>query len=315
MRERRVGTTGPVLSVIGLGCNNFGMKIDEAATGEVVGAALDAGITHFDTAEGYGEGRSEEFLGRALGARRDEVVIATKFAPRPAGQPYEPGVLAARIREGCETSLRRLGTDRIDLYYQHFPDPDAPLEEALEALAGLVEDGKVLHVASSNVTAEQITAGARVAEDLGVAGFCGVQAEWNLLARDVEDSVVPAVQAAGMGVVPYYPLASGLLTGKYRAGEPFPPGSRFAQLPYFAQVATDTNLARVEQLRVFAEEQGRSLPELAIAWLIAQPQVASVIAGATTPAQVYSNTSAVDWELTSEELARIEALTMHTVNE
>jgi aryl-alcohol dehydrogenase-like predicted oxidoreductase len=178
MDTRQLGTDGPALSVVGVGCNNFGSRIDADAAAAVVGAALDAGVTHFDTAEMYGGGKSEEFLGAALGRRRDEAVIATKFLPRPEGDPYRPGALAARIREAVEGSLRRLGTDRIDLYYQHYPDPEAPVDEALETLDELVTDGSVLHVASSNVSDEQIADAATVAADHDWTRLCGTQIEW-----------------------------------------------------------------------------------------------------------------------------------------
>ncbi|MET8740832.1 aldo/keto reductase [Streptomyces sp. NPDC004728] len=306
METREYGDGGPQLSVVGLGCNNFGMKLDAEGSRAVVAAALDAGITHFDTAEMYGEGKSEEFLGAALADRRDEAVIATKYLPRPQDEPWTPGVLATRIREACESSLRRLGTDRIDVYYQHYPDPEAPVEEVVETLDELVRAGKVLHVATSNVDAGQITGSRQVAEKLGLARFTGVQAEWNLLSRDVEAGVVPAARAAGMGVVPYFPLASGLLTGKYAAGQPYPEGSRFALIPYFAQVATEENFRKVEQLTRFAAERGRSIIELAFGWLLAQDGVASVIAGATTPEQVAANASAIGWELDAEELAAVQ---------
>ncbi|MFB6872857.1 aldo/keto reductase [Streptomyces sp. NPDC056323] len=306
METREFGDGGPQLSVVGLGCNNFGMKLDAEGSRAVVAAALDAGITHFDTAEMYGEGKSEEFLGAALADRRDEAVIATKYLPRPQDEPWTPGVLATRIREACESSLRRLGTDRIDVYYQHYPDPQAPVEEVVETLDELVRAGKVLHVATSNVDAGQITGSRQVAEKLGLAPFTGVQAEWNLLSRDVETGVVPAARAAGMGVVPYFPLASGLLTGKYAAGQPYPEGSRFALIPYFAQVATEENFRKVEQLTRFTAERGRSIIELAFGWLLTQDGVASVIAGATTPEQVAANASAIGWELDAEELAAVQ---------
>src|SRR5690606_35913007 len=190
--------------------------------------ALDAGITHFDTAEIYGGGRSEEFLGAALGSRRDEVVIATKAGRRSNDEPYEPGASKRRIIEACEISLRRLGTDRIDLYYQHWPDPDAPVDEALEALDQLVQQGKVLSVACSNFSAAQLDEAASAAQRLGTRPFTVTQIEWNLLARGVEADVVPAARRAGMSIIPYFPLASGLLTGKYRRGEEFPEGSRLA---------------------------------------------------------------------------------------
>ncbi|MCU1401651.1 MAG: aldo/keto reductase [Acidimicrobiales bacterium] len=305
MEHRQLGTSGPQLSVVGLGCNNFGMRIDAAATDAVVHAALDAGITHFDTAEMYGGGKSEEFLGAALGSRRDEVVIATKYLPRPGDQPYTPGILATRIREAAEGSLRRLGTDRIDLYYQHYPDADAPIDEALEALDELVRSGKVLHIASSNVTAPQIAEAATVSTSHSWAAFSGTQIEWSLLARDVEESIVPAAEAAGLGVVPYFPLASGMLTGKYRRGEDFPEGTRLASSPYFAKWATDENFAKVDGYAAFAARSGHSVTELAIAWLLAQPSVTSVIAGATRPEQIAANVAAATRNLSAAEAAEV----------
>ena len=298
MDQRTLGSDGPSLSVVGLGCNNFGMKLDRDASIEVVRAALDAGVTHFDTAEMYGGGRSEELLGAALGSARDDVVIATKFLPRPRDEVYEPGVLARRIREGCEISLRRLGTDRIGLYYQHYPDADAPLDEALDALEALVAEGKVVHVASSNVTAELVRAAGR--------RVTGTQVEWSLLARDVEAEVVPAAVEVGIGVVPYFPLASGMLTGKYRRDEAFPPGSRFDAMSYFASIATPENFDRVERLTAMATDQGHSLLELAVAWLLAQRPVASVICGATTPEQVTANAAAAGWTLDDADLAAVD---------
>ncbi|MDQ1502935.1 MAG: hypothetical protein QOD57_662 [Actinomycetota bacterium] len=308
METRTLGKQGPDLSVVGLGCNNFGMAIDAPAAAAVVHAALDAGITHFDTAEVYGGGHSEEMLGAALGSRRDEAVIATKYRSRAADEPYAPGRLAARIREGAEISLRRLGTDRIDLYYQHMPDPDAPVEEVLEALDGLVRAGKVLHIASSNAPADEIAAATAVAESRGWAAFTGTQIHWNLLNRDVEDSVVPAAEAAGLGVVPYFPLASGLLTGKYRRGEPFPAGTRLARSERFAAAATGDNFNRIEAYEAYAAERGRTVVELAIAWLLAQRSVTSVIAGATRPEQVAANAAAATWVLSAEEAAAVAAL-------
>ena len=302
METRRLGDLGPEVSVVGLGCNNFGMKIDEAQTARVVHAALDAGITHFDTAEMYGGGKSEEFLGKALGTRRDEVVIATKFTPRPPDEPYTPGVLRDRILSACEQSLRRLGTDRIHVYYQHYPDDDAPVDEALETLDVLVREGKIVHPASSNVDAELIAREAEVATSNGWSPFVAVQTHWNLLERGVERTVVPAARRHHLGIVPYFPLASGMLTGKYRRGEPFPEGSRFASLAFLAEGATDENFSTVQALTDFAAERGHSILELAIGWLAAQDGVASVIAGATTPDQVRSNAAAAAWRLTPAEL-------------
>jgi aryl-alcohol dehydrogenase-like predicted oxidoreductase len=308
MEQRVLGDGGPKLSVVGLGCNNFGSRIDAAASAAVVHAALDAGITHFDTAEMYGNGKSEEFLGAALGSRRDEVVIATKFLPRPKDQPYTPGVLADRIREAAEASLRRLGTDHIDLYYQHYPDAEAPTEEALEALDELVRAGKVLHIASSNVSAEQIERSAVVSGEKGWARFTGTQIEWSLLSRAVEESVVPAATAAGMGVVPFFPLASGMLTGKYRRGEEFPSDSRLARFGerFAAGLVTDENFDKVEAYEAFAAERGHTVTELAIGWLLAQPSVTSVIAGATRPEQIAANTTS--WTLSPAEAATVAEL-------
>lgn len=305
MDVRRLGSEGPELSTLGLGCNNFGMLIDTDQSAAVVRAALEVGVTHFDTAEMYGEGKSEEFLGAALGSRRDEVVVATKFRPR-GDETFRPGDLARRITEAAEQSLRRLGTDRIDLFYQHYPDREAALDELLDAFEGLIASGKVLHVAISNVDADQIeeaVGGARTREGFPLRG---AQVEWNLLAREVEESIVPAARSAGLGVVPFFPLASGLLTGKYTARAEFPEGSRLARRPGFAEVATTENLAAVERLGAVAEKHGRSVLELAFGWLLAQQSVASVIAGATRPEQVRTNAESLGWTLTTDELDQVD---------
>jgi aryl-alcohol dehydrogenase-like predicted oxidoreductase len=305
VETRRLGDAGPLVSVVGLGCNNFGMRVDEAATAKVVAAALEAGITHFDTAEMYGGGKSEEFLGLALGARRDEVTIASKFIPRSKDEPYTPGALRKRVLEGCDISLKRLGTDHIDLYYQHYPDPDpnAPLEEMRDAFDTLTKAGKVLHVASSNDSAEQIDA----ADRAGI-NFVATQIEWSLLNRAVEASVVPAARRHGQGIVPYFPLASGLLTGKYRQGEEFPAGTRLASNAYFASVATDDNFARVARLTAWAEAHGHTITELAVAWLAAQDGVGTVITGATKPEQIEANAAGGSWHLAAADLAELAQL-------
>jgi aryl-alcohol dehydrogenase-like predicted oxidoreductase len=305
MQTRPLGATGPAVSVVGLGCNNFGMKIDAGATAAVVDAALEAGVTHFDTAEMYGAGKSEEFLGAALGSRRDAVVLATKVLPRPADEPYTPGILRRRILESCEGSLRRLGTDRIDVLYQHYPDADAPNSEAMDTFDELVQAGKVLHLACSNVTGPQIEERAAYADEHRVAPFTAAQIEWSLLSRGVEAEVAPAAVKAGMGIVPYFPLASGLLSGKYQAGVPFPSGTRLADLPFFARVATAENFAYLDALTTFAQDRGHTILELAIAWLAAQTGVSSVIAGATRPEQVVANAAAGAWELTEADLVAL----------
>ncbi len=308
MESRKLGVAGPELSAVGIGCNNFGTRLDADGVAAVVHAALDAGATHFDTAEMYGGGLSEEYLGAALGARRDEATIATKFSPRDGGVPYEPGALTARIRDAIEGTLRRLGTDRVDLYYQHVPDGDAPIEEALEALDELVRAGKVLHVASSNVSAEQIAAASAAANAGGWTSFSGTQIEWSLLARDVEATIVPAAESEGLGVVPYFPLASGLLTGKYRRGEPFPDGTRLAGSDRFAAFASEERFANVEAYEAYAADHGHTVGELAIAWLLGHPVVTSVIAGAMNPAQVAANAAGAAWTLTPAEVTEVAAL-------
>jgi len=305
METRTLGSAGPRVSVVGLGCNNFGWTLDQRATAEVVHAALDAGITHFDTAEMYGHGQSEEFLGRALGARRDSVVIASKFLDRPEGEPYRPGILRKRILEGCDLSLGRLGTDRIDLYYQHHPDPEAPVEEALETLMQLQASGKVVHVACSNFGPELVEEAVTVARRLDFPGFVANEIHWNLLVREAEADTVPALRKHGLGIVPYFPLESGLLTGKYSEGE-WPEDSRLASNPRFADVATERKLALVRRLSDFAEAEGHSLLELAFGWLLSQEGVASVIAGATKPEQILANVQAGEaWRLSSEEMEAV----------
>jgi aryl-alcohol dehydrogenase-like predicted oxidoreductase len=308
MEVRRLGSAGPLVSVVGLGCNNFGMKLDERQSVAVVHAALDAGITHFDTAEMYGGGQSEVLLGKALGNRRESVVVATKFADRPEGEPYRPGILRKRILEGCDISLGRLGTDHIDLYYQHHPDSEAPVEEALEALMELTAAGKVRHVACSNYGPELVEEAVTAARRLGFTGFVADQVHWNLLSREVETGTVPALRKHGLGIVPFFPLEAGLLTGKYAEGEEWPEGSRLVALPRFSRFATKESFARVRHLAAFAGERSHNLLELAFGWLLSQSGVASVIAGATTPEQVMANVQAGSaWRLTPEEMAAVPA--------
>jgi aryl-alcohol dehydrogenase-like predicted oxidoreductase len=295
------------------------MKLDRDASVDVVLAALDAGITHFDTAEIYGvnpdaatpsgvatAGRSEEFLGEGLLGRRDDVVIATKFAPRPTGQAWEPGQVSRRIREGCEASLRRLRTDRIDLYYPHWLDPEAPIDETLSTLADLSEQGKVIHVGCTHVENEGIDEAAEASIRLGAPAFVASQVEWSLLTRTVETTVLPAARRHHLGSIPYYALASGMLAGKYRKGDEYPAGYRLAAIKYFAGFATDENFAYIDALIAFAEERGHSIMDLAIGWLLAHNDVCSVLAGATTADQVRANADAAKaWTLTTEEFAAV----------
>ncbi|MFE3290547.1 aldo/keto reductase [Rhodococcus sp. NPDC059234] len=297
--------TDLVVSKVSLGCNNFGSRIDAAASREVVDAAFENGITFFDTADVYSAGESERILGAALAGRRDRAVVATKFgAPMSAD---DRGSSPAYIRRACEASLRRLGVDHIDLYYQHAPDPGVPIEDTLEALDELVRAGKVRHVACSNGSAQEIGQADAAARERGLARFSAAQIEWNLLAREVEDEIVPACEEHGLGVIPYYPLAAGLLTGKYRRNAAFPKGSRFDRSEYFAAGATDEALTRVEELLTLARKLDRPLAELAVAWLDAKPQVTSVLIGSASPHQVERNLSHLRRPLHEDELVLIDA--------
>ncbi len=303
MDTRRIGALE--VSVVGLGCNNFGWRLDAGQSAAVVHAALDAGITFFDTADVYGGTKSEEFLGGALGLRRDEVVIATKFGSRL--DEHRRGARPEYVRQAAEASLRRLGTDHIDLYQLHWPDRDVPIAETLGALDQLVRAGKVREIGCSNFSVEQL----REAEEGvrgGAARFVSVQNEYSLLHRDPERDVLLECARLGLAFLPYFPLASGLLTGKYRRGRPAPSGTRIADGGWAGELLTDQNLALVEVLEQFAKSRGRTLLELAVSWLLAQPGVASVIAGATSPGQVKANTAAAGWRLTQEELAEIDGI-------
>jgi aryl-alcohol dehydrogenase-like predicted oxidoreductase len=305
METRRIGSLN--VSVVGLGCNNFGWRLDADGTSVVVHAALDAGINFFDTADIYGGTRSEEFLGRALGRRRNEVVIATKF-----GMPVDKqrrGAKPEYVRQAVEESLRRLGTDRIDHYQLHQPDPEVPIEDTLGALNELVRAGKVCEIGCSNFSVEQLRA-AEAAVHAGAARFVSLQNEYSLLHREPERDVIPECVRAGIAFLPYFPLASGLLTGKYRRGRPAPEGSRL-QSRLSTDPFTDENLALVESLLQFATARGHTLVELAVSWLASRPAVASVIAGATSPQQVKTNAAAIDWRLTNTELAELDEILSH----
>jgi aryl-alcohol dehydrogenase-like predicted oxidoreductase len=302
METRRIGSLE--VTVVGLGCNNFGWRVDADASAAAVNAALDAGINFFDTADMYGTGQSEEFLGRALGPRRQKVLIATKF-----GMKMGEGRIGARpeyVRQAAEDSLRRLGTDRIDLYQLHQPGPQVPIADTLGALDELVRAGKVREIGCSNFSRDQLgEADAAVRE--GAARFVSVQNQYSMVHREPEAEVLPECVRSGIAFLPYFPLANGLLTGKYRSGQPLPDGSR-GRDGFGPKVFTDANLALVESLAEFAAARGHSILELAVSWLAAQPAVASVIAGAKTPEQVRTNASAAGWRLTTEDLAAVEAI-------
>jgi aryl-alcohol dehydrogenase-like predicted oxidoreductase len=297
-----------VASRVGLGCNNFGMRIDEAGSTEVVHAALDAGVNFFDTADSYGGTRSEEFLGRALAGRRDEVLVATKFAS-PLGGEGQGGASARWVAEAVEDSLRRLGTDRIDLYQQHRPDDGVPIEETLGALDDLVRAGKVREIGNSNFSGRQIDEAAEVSATKGWARFITAQNHMNLLERSPLRRVIPACERHGLVFLPYFPLASGLLTGKYRRDEAPPEGTRLALWGERAgRILSDDNFAVVDALTAWAGDHGHTILELAFAWLVAQPAMGPVIAGATSPAQIQANAAAVEWALSDDDLDEVDAI-------
>ena len=312
MRFRQLGRSGLTVSAVGLGCNNFGGAshsrrraaygaLDLDSTRAVVDAAFDCGVTLFDTADLYGKGGSERFLGEILKDRRHQVVIATKWGSGLAehiawgSRPY--------IRAAVEASLRRLQTDYIDLYQMHWPDPKTPIDETLAAMHELVREGKVRYLGSSHFSGWQVVDADWVARSRGHERLISAQNNYNLLEREAEAELVPACLSAGVGLLPYFPLASGLLTGKYRRGAPPPARSRLAD----AAIAPAT-FDHLEALEEFARDRGHALAELAIAWLLARPAVASVITGATSPEQIRANVAAAQWELGSEDVAALDAV-------
>ena len=303
MRHRQLGASGLSVSVVGLGCNNFGARIDAQQTAAVVDAAIDHGITLFDTADIYGNrGGSESLLGAALEGRRDRVIVATKF-----GGDMGDGEVSARasrryIRKAVEASLSRLRTDWIDLYQLHFPDGVTPVEETLSALTDLVREGKVRYLGSSNFAAWQVVEAELTARGDHLERFVSAQNQYSLLQREAEAELLPACRRFGIGVLPYFPLATGLLTGKYHRDEPPPVGSRLAARP---DAVRDADFDTIERLQSFAQERGHTLVELAIAALLARRQVSSVIAGATRPEQVAANVAAAEWELSRDDIAAL----------
>jgi aryl-alcohol dehydrogenase-like predicted oxidoreductase len=304
MQTRRIGSL--TVSVVGLGCNNFGMTIDERRSADVVHAALDAGVNFFDTADIYGGTRSEEFLGKALAGRRNQAIVATKFGMRvDAGRPG--GARPDYIRQSVEGSLKRLGTDRIDLYQLHTPDSKVPIAETLAALDGLVKAGKVREIGCSNFSAEQLQA-ANAAAKKGTARFVSVQNQYSLLHREPEVDVLPACEELRLTFLPYFPLANGLLTGKYSKGVPPPSGTRMG-MSWAAAGLTDRNFAIIDTLRGIAQRNTHALLDLAVSWLLRHPAVASVIAGATSADQIRANANAAGWTISKEDLALIDHAT------
>jgi aryl-alcohol dehydrogenase-like predicted oxidoreductase len=302
MRTRPLGDGGPDVSVVGLGTNNFGPRIDFAQTQTVIDAALDAGITLFDTADIYGQGTSEEFIGRALEGRRDRVVIATKFGKPMDERPDERRGTRDYIRWAVEGSLRRLRTDVIDVYQMHEPDEGTPIEETLAALHELVQEGKVRHIGSSNYSAQQIEQADATARERNLTRFVSAQNQYSLVERSVEDEILPACERLGIGMLPFFPLASGLLTGKYRRGEEATEG-RLA-----GREIPEERWDRLHAVQRYADERGVPLLSVAIGGLAAMPAVTSVIAGATKPEQVRANVEAGTWEPSAQDLEALKAL-------
>jgi aryl-alcohol dehydrogenase-like predicted oxidoreductase len=308
--QRNLGKSGLRVSAVGLGCNNFGMKLDVEGTRKVVHRALDLGITFLDTADHYGNmGGSESCLGEVLGERRKDVVLATKFAMPMDAAGTKTGASRRYIMAAVEASLTRLKTDWIDLYQLHRPDPLTPIEETLRALDDLVRQGKVRYVGCSNLRAWQVVEAQWTAKHLGLNAFIACQDEYSLLVRDIEQDLVPAIEAYDLGLLPYFPLASGLLTGKYKRNQTMPQGSRLALVKRLAdRYLTESHWQAVERLQDFCDKRDHRLLDLAISWLLSRPRVASVIAGATTPEQVEQNIRAAEWKLTPEDVADVDRL-------
>jgi len=304
METRRIGSL--TVSIVGLGCNNFGWGLQEAESARVIHAAIDAGITLFDTADIYGGTKSEVFLGRALAGRRRSVVIATKFGMKVDDR--RQGAKPEYVRQAAEDSLRRLGTDHIDLYQLHTPDPTVPIADTLGALDDLVRAGKVREIGCSNFSAAQLADARAEAVKIESAPFVCVQNELSVLNREPEREVLPECERLGLAFLPYFPLASGLLTGKYTRGRPAPAGSRLSQEWASSRFMSDARMAIVERLTAFAGQQNHTLLELAISWLASKPSVSSVIAGATSPEQIRQNATAASWTLTRSDLAEIDRI-------
>jgi aryl-alcohol dehydrogenase-like predicted oxidoreductase len=309
MKYRRLGTSGLRVSVLGLGCNTFGRFADADQTARIVHTALDQGVNFFDTADIYSAGTSEEFLGRALAGRHHQAVVATKVNGATGDGPNDRGSSRAHIMDGVHASLRRLGMGHIDLLQLHNWDPETPIEESLAALDDLVRQGKVRYIGCSNFTGWQLVWSLWVSDRRGWASFVSTQPEYSLLARGIEAELLPACQAFGVGVIPYFPLAGGLLTGKYTEGAPAPSGTRGYQSERFERrFMTPRNFTIVRNLEAWAAERGHTVAELAVAWLLARPAVSTVITGTTRSEQVVANVNAAAWELTAAEAEEVAAL-------
>jgi len=308
MKYRPLGKSGLKVSAIGLGTNQFGGKVDADTTVNIIHAALDMGINFIDTADVYQEGRSEEFIGRALEGRRQDVLIATKVYYEVGKGPNDRGASRQHIMEGVEVSLRRLRTDHIDLYQIHAWDDDTPIEETMRALDDLVHSGKVRYIGASNFSAWQLVWANALAKEKSWTKFVSIQPHYHMLERGIEGEMIPACSYFGIGILPYFPLAGGFLTGKYNQGQPAPSGSRGESSGYVQRYMTPNNYMKLEKLNVFAGEQNHTVNELAHAWLLAQPQISSVISGATSVEQVQANAIAADWDLVEEDVIEVNGI-------
>jgi len=308
MEYRPLGNSGLKVSALGLGTNSFGRRVNENQAASIIDQALDLGINFLDTANMYSEGVSETFIGKALRTKRQRALIATKFGRSMGEGPNDHGASRRHISEQLEGSLSRLGTDYIDLYQLHIHDPETPIEETLRALDDCVRQGKVRYIGCSGVTAWQACEAVWTSKMLNLNSFVSVQPYYNLLHREVEKELVPFCQAYGLGIIPYFPLEAGVLTGKYRPGKPVPKGTRFASSSGMQRRLPERNFAMLTKLETFASERERPIVELAIAWLLANPSVCSVIAGASKPEQIVANACSLDWRLTPQDLQEIDAI-------
>jgi aryl-alcohol dehydrogenase-like predicted oxidoreductase len=311
MEYRQLGRSGLQVSAVGLGANPFGNEVDADTAKAIVSRAIDLGINYFDTANTYNDGRSEEILGRALGDRRREIVLGTKAGGVMAPGPNQGGASRKHLVESVEASLRRLSTDWVDVFHIHHPDPRTPSEETMRALDDLIRAGKIRYIGCSNYADWQIVESQRIAMAEHLTPFVSCQPPYNLLNREIERSIVPLCERYGLGVIPYFPLAGGFLTGLYRRGEPLPPGSRGANRPSFARwTSIERNWDLLEQLEAFAKERGHTITELAMAWLLSRPIVRTIIAGADVPEHVEANVRAAEWQLTPEDLTELDRITL-----
>jgi aryl-alcohol dehydrogenase-like predicted oxidoreductase len=309
MQKRQLGKSNLQVSLVGLGCNNFGWRIDAGASRHVIDKAIEVGINFFDTSDSYGA--SEDIIGEVLGTRRQDIVLATKFGSPLDAEGKKKGASRNYIKTAVESSLRRLRTDWIDLYQLHFPDPLTPIEETLRALDEVVKQGKVRFIGCSNLSAPQLIEAQDTAQRIGVQGFVSTQNEYSVLVRGLEQQLAAQIERSGLALLPYFPLANGVLTGKYKPGQPIPKDARLADAPdFFDSYRDPKQWERAQQLQQLAAKQGRSVLDLAFSWLAARPAVSSIIAGATKPEQVEQNAKAAEWHLSKEDLAAVDRITI-----